>query len=450
MPPGRRWKAPDGTGELLADPDLDAAAKLVSRRPESDARREVLAVATAYLRDRGEPVPEDTGGPLIVTGHQPDLFHPGVWAKNFAASGVARRAGGVALNLIADSDTLKSRTLRAPSVRGDTVRVEVIPFDAPAPETPYERAVPRDPRQFARAWETLHDLAKSWPFTPLLPAIHTARGEPFGETFSRARRGQEREWGCHNFELPVSRLCQTAAFAAFVAAIEARLPEFTAIYNAALTDYRRTYRVRSDRHPAPLLEPGERPFWRVTPGGRERPFRAFPAAELRPRALTLTLFARTTFADLFIHGIGGGLYDRATDAIARDFYGSPPPPYQVVTLTARLPFPASGNPAAELLHAQRAERARKWNPQDFVTDPTADAVRAAIAETPTTRRGRRERFDRIRHLKETLARRLGPPGDDAVTAAQTQVARAAVLTRRDYPWVLFPAETLRPLMTGLL
>ena len=39
---------------------------------------------------------------------------------------------------------------------------------------------------------------------------------------------------------------------------------------------------------------------------------------LRPRALTLTLFARLCVADFFIHGIGGGKYDEVTDRIIRE------------------------------------------------------------------------------------------------------------------------------------
>ncbi len=41
-----------------------------------------------------------------------------------------------------------------------------------------------------------------------------------------------------------------------------------------------------------------------------------------PRALTTTLFLRTFIADLFIHGIGGGQYDRLTDRIVETV-----PPY---------------------------------------------------------------------------------------------------------------------------
>ena len=62
-------------------------------------RREVLTHAQAYLRRHGlEGGNLDldaflrSGRPLIVTGHQPELFHPGVWIKNFAVDAIAVRS----------------------------------------------------------------------------------------------------------------------------------------------------------------------------------------------------------------------------------------------------------------------------------------------------------------------------------------------------------------------
>ncbi|MFN9917551.1 MAG: hypothetical protein ACK53L_33510, partial [Pirellulaceae bacterium] len=42
--------------------------------------------------------------PLILSGHQPELFHPGVWFKNFLLSSLAARHQAVALNIQVDHD----------------------------------------------------------------------------------------------------------------------------------------------------------------------------------------------------------------------------------------------------------------------------------------------------------------------------------------------------------
>ena len=480
MSASRRYNAPQAHGEVLADPSPEVAAKLVGPNREirrkllpedlfTSARQNVLDAAVSYLRENGEPVPPLNDGPLIVTGHQPELFHPGVWAKNFAANGLARRVNGLSLNLIADSDTLKDRTIRVPVIKGDTARLEIRAFDDASPEMPYEVARVRNVEKFDRFGRD-ESINFGVHGRSMVPDVGNAYwGNPYdqydadpktaiGEHFSRVRREQERAWGCHNLELPVSRLCRTDAWAEFVAAIERRLPEFTKVYNAAIVEYRRANRVRSVNHPAPLLEPGERPFWRMTATGRDRPFAACPPAELRPRALTLTLFARMFFADLFIHGIGGGKYDEVTDAIIRGFFGCEPPAYQVLTLTAHLPFAVEGDPAAEYRQAERLRRDEVWNPQRYWAGGIGsdvgclmDDVEAAISAQPGTRRGRQERFQRIRDLKRQLASsRVSAPPATSLQALWSRVLTAAVMRRRDYAWVLFPEATLRPLMTQFL
>ena len=57
--------------------------------------------------------------PLIVTGHQPELFHPGVWAKNVAISKLAKQLNGSSFNLNVDSDVAKSTTLKVPVTSAD-------------------------------------------------------------------------------------------------------------------------------------------------------------------------------------------------------------------------------------------------------------------------------------------------------------------------------------------
>ena len=50
-------------------------------------------------------MPDASADSLLLAGHQPELFHPGVWVKNFALNGLARRHGATPLNLVVDNDT---------------------------------------------------------------------------------------------------------------------------------------------------------------------------------------------------------------------------------------------------------------------------------------------------------------------------------------------------------
>ena len=134
-----RLRAPSTDGALLAEPPLSEAGSRLARNVDRLAhwdhdfqgrsagrlrdlvRRQVVEKSRAYMGRFGLDIPDfaDPASPLVVTGHQPELFHPGVWVKNFAVAAIARAAGGVGLNLIVDNDIPKSSSLRVPSVEGD-------------------------------------------------------------------------------------------------------------------------------------------------------------------------------------------------------------------------------------------------------------------------------------------------------------------------------------------
>src|SRR3989441_3954493 len=54
---------------------------------------------------------------------------------------------------------------------------------------------------------------------------------------------------------------------------------------------------------------------------------ALAGLPIRPPALTLTAFTRLCLADPFVHGVGGGRYDRLTHAVIRAYLGLQPPAY---------------------------------------------------------------------------------------------------------------------------
>ncbi len=207
------------------------------------------------------------------------------------------------------------------------------------------------------------------------------------------RRHREREWGCHNLELTVSRLSQTEAFARFARHILDDLPRFRESYNAASGH---TARSTASQHEPP----GHRNWPKARrrsgcgppPAGASGRHAASDVRQLRPRALTLTLFARVCLGDFFIHGIGGGKYDEVTDAIIRDYFGIEPPAYQVLSATLHLPLPAFPATGDDVKRAERRVRDLHWNPQMFVVPGTT----ARVARTPRRARGKRAAVPRTR------------------------------------------------------
>jgi hypothetical protein len=514
----QRLRAPRDHGAILAVPSLDEVGRLLTlnrqrlNRPDItflgrswpdlqvQARREVLAAARSYMGDAGDR--QANSAPIIMAGHQPDLFHPGVWAKNFALHGLARRHGCVAVNLVVDNDAVKSVGLNVPLVRiplpavaESAPRLTNIPFDRLAPDAPYEEYTIRDESVFA---DLPDRVPTEWGFEPLLKKYWaTVRRQSqstnlLGERFAAARREWEQRWACRNLEVPVSRLSRTDAFGIFACHILSDLPQFHAVHNACTDAYRRAHGIRSRNHPVPdLTRDGdwlETPFWAWRAGTtRRRRLMArcsaerielrmgdeiirtqhsvlstpYPASgwqtleksgvKVRPRALTNTLFARLFLCDLFIHGIGGAKYDELTDEIMRRFYGVEPPEYLVLTATLLLPFhhyPSEADSCRRLAYAQRDLH---WNPQRHVSldSPAAKLVfqkNAWINQQPDTRKQRRERFRMLRELSEHLR---GYTGEYEMEVSrerercEREVRANEVLQRRDYSFCLYPEEMLR-------
>ncbi len=169
-----RFRVPSRNGEVLAVPGFDIIPELIeenrSRLDRSDVTvgeltlREFRALARSETLSLVEGSEKNDGGlssrPLLLTGHQPELSHPGVWVKNFALNGLSRKVGGIPINLIVDNDTLKTRSLRLPYFQpGElpSVHLEPVPFDTFRGEIPYEDSEVVDAnlfRKFPRAGGT--------------------------------------------------------------------------------------------------------------------------------------------------------------------------------------------------------------------------------------------------------------------------------------------------------
>jgi hypothetical protein len=479
-----RLRVPREQGAYLAEPPLVEVGALLARnrqllarfdrpvadRPFQEVRRHARADlikhhALRYLSDTGEPLPPQLlAGDILMAGHQPELFHPGVWVKNFALHGLGRAHNACPVNLIVDYDAVKTASLKVPRVRLPLPPItefqpytEPVPFDSIPLGIPYEEWTVRDEELFATLPER---VAPAWGFRPLLDEFwqearrQAQRTRLMAERLTAARRTVERRWGCHNLEIPVSALCSFGGpFTYFVADLLAELPRFHRVYNDSVHDYRRAHGLRSRNHPVPdLTREGEwleAPFWAwkagqtqrgrlmvrrtesglaLRVGGEEWPPLPFwdpqhrflrlsaltdleeGGLKLRPRALTNTLFARLFLCDLFLHGIGGGKYDELTDEIVRRYYGAEPPAYLVLSGTLLLPFPTYPVSAEDCRRLARLERDLRYNPQRHLSLGVADPVSADLAHqkeewigrNPQDPAQKRRRWRTLQSLTEQL------------------------------------------------
>ncbi|HLA24337.1 MAG TPA: hypothetical protein VJ206_03000 [bacterium] len=495
VPPARTFLAlARENGERLDAADVHLAG-VGLREVRARMRRAVHASAASYAAEVGLQFAAgwSGSGPLIGTGHQPFLFHPGIWTKQLL---VARFGGqATALNMPVDCDAAEDVGADVP-VLGDGLRIVRETLIRAEADVPYEAL----PAPAPAAWQAFLDRVdgdlQTLPHHTVLEifsafSARTARLEApdLGAFLTLARRIHE---GPRPYaEVPVSRLTQTAGFRLFVTHILRDAARFAASYNRHLNEYRDRYNVRSAAQPFPnLTRDGPRtelPFWIIREGRRrpvfvedeadrvrlwageeavaEVPLRGEPAGldtvDIRPKALALTAFKRVCVVDLFVHGVGGGRYDRVTDAVLRDFFNLTPPGYAVVTSTLHLPL-NEFDPTEERGGLQRGLLELRHNPERILTSPEPEQRQwieekweliRRLGDPSLSRRERREATHRIRDLNERLARALAgaQASIEKRLAALAEISEAsAAATQRGYPFCFFPPAAVEVLVDRIM
>ena len=520
----RQFRAPQGNGQALIEPSLDSAAELLRENQtngqsigepfasiRSAARHELIEAAkkyTAAYRDI-DWVQNEFDGPIIMAGHQPAIFHPGVWFKNFALSHIAQQTGSLAINMVVDNDVATTSSIRVPTLDRSTGigGYRQVAYDHANGGIPYEQTTIQDLQQFDRFDQAVTDAIGPLVANPCVTELWKSAREAVarcgiaGCALAQARHGLEAQLGLRTLEIPLGVICRTTAFAEFILSILDELPRFQNCYNAAADHYRAAHGIRSTAHPvsnlseldgwfeAPLWiygddRPQRRPAWVRCEGDQivisDRQHcelkidtrypklaaetlanHASPNFKLRPRALLTTMYARLVLSDLFLHGIGGGKYDQLGDLIIREFFGVEPPQFMVISATIQLPgYRTDGGPdrrLAEIENIKRAIRDTRYQGERFIDQANLDPKdverkRQLLASIPP----RGERLDwqqEIDSVNAKLHSQLSPLRADLQTRLeqlQTELTTADLLSSREHPFCLFPIDYLTESYRSLL
>ena len=535
----RRLRAPEEDRAAFVEPPLDEVGAMlnsnVNCRDEysydfqgrslaelsRQARRELLGEArrwTAAYRDIDDRDVDDrrVDSPelIFLAGHQPELFHPGVWLKSFALDGLAARHGATAINLTIDTDVVTRHTVRVPGGSIAEPHVRDIPLDRSTEPVPFEERRIAERSLFAdfgrRAAEQIASLVPDplvhdyWP----LAVGRMEQTDNLGECLAQSRHQLEGRWGLTTLEVPQSRLAGTESHGWFVAHLLAQLPRLWEIYNEVVGEYRRANRIRSKSHPVPDLAADgdwlEAPFWiwTVDDPRRRRLFVRYRRAQIilsdrhalhiglplepdgdvakaavrlaelgrrgvkiRCRALITTLWARLVLGDLFIHGIGGAKYDQVTDALIDRFFGLKPPGFLVVSATLLLPIVRRGVTKEEYRAIEHELRELVYHPERYVDPRGADpqgstqhpaeliAAKARWVRTKPTKHNARRRCRGIRRINQALQPWVAARRQ-GLLEQRRQIAGGlqaqSVLSSREYGFCLYPEKTLRDFLSGLL
>ncbi|WDQ19002.1 hypothetical protein [Rhodopirellula sp. P2] len=267
-------------GAFWADLRNEAREQLVN-----DARRYTSSYrdVASFCADQPNHTGENNSRPIVMAGHQPTLFHPGVWFKNHTLQKIANDCCALPINLVIDNDVATTRSIRVPQLQplanlaGDDSHQQrqgswqSIPYDAGGETLPFEQAQIRDTERFnhfdAGVRRLIAPLVKNPCVTELWKHAREAiaRCGIAGCALAQARHALEAEMNWQTLEIPLGVAVRGRPFARFVMEIIDQIERFRTVYNDSADHYRAWHGIRSSAHPVPNLglQDGwfEMPLW---------------------------------------------------------------------------------------------------------------------------------------------------------------------------------------------
>lgn len=507
-------QTPQKNGQVLVLPEPNRMVQALRENGQNlDASdTKILNYPLSYWRKKTrEAVAGCYDTPLIVIGHQPGFMHPGVWAKHIVATRMAKAVGGQAINLIVDHDAPKNTTFAVPALENQTLYVHPIRFaDVPA-GTSYEQIPALSENEINAFEKNVRQAMGDWfndsQMSTYIQALKTTLDKSdWVDQSVDARRAVEANFNISINDHRVSHIwCGPLLIDMFMHA-----ERFVDSYNRALSWYRKEFHVRGFNRPIPDLKCEnhgcELPVWAVR--GNEPRKRLYVEKsgtdlhlltdqesigtisisgkgaeeflhqitqenlithemngwQFRPRALTLTLWARLLLADLFIHGIGGAKYDRITDIIIADYYNTPPPKMACVSATLWMDLPQSNITDHSIHKLQHRMRDMTFNPQrhlkinNEITElmkqkhETLQHAQQLRDKEPANHTARKKVFQQIRHINQTMLNTC----PDTTKSLQTDFARAkndrlqnTIAQDRNWFFGLYHQKSLKILLDAL-
>ncbi len=420
----------------------------------------------------GTATPNSSATALIATGHQAQLWHPGILAKDIALSLAAQRLGTQRLHLIVDQDANEAWRLEVPFVDGDELKIKTVLLAEQKTGVPTGFQPPADVSLLQERLAGLDSQLTG----ALERALNKLPGgcESLAEQIAVVLTRLKKPYAGDVPVMMVSDLAGLDVYETIVSRMLADAHQCAILYNRAVAEFPLAGMT-------PMVvgrELVELPLWAVAWNeSRQRVFVDLAdsapmfvyddgepidreAVTLLPRALMLTAVMRGYVCDLFIHGTGGLVYDRVTEAWWRAWAGETLSPMAGVTADVFLDL---GAPVADRAELDRAVWWMHHLPHnlDRVLGLEGEAVQRKrnLLEHMDDDRGqaggrgrRRAAFGELHQINRELAEQN--PDAMALAKRELHLARAGVKNariarRRDWCFALYPPDSLHSLRRAL-
>jgi len=294
----------------------------------------------------------ETDRPIVMSGHQPIVFHNGILAKLIALDEASKRADAQAVWIIPDQDAVDPGVIRVPTGSRESLSVDLVELLSTG-SVPAGVSVGSIKAQNIREPndESLKGLAQ---WLDQYAEMETLAGQ-FG--YATIEHASE----VLGIEPPriifASELFDSDTMFAAVESMRSDPKRCAQSYNNAVAQYPdagvRALNIEDGRIELPLwwCRDGEQRVAIDTDN-----IGSFSRDELMPRGLMMTALVRAYLADLFIHGTGGDVYDQISQDWFRDWLDIELQPKAMVTATQHLDLGFSAQEKADFKDAHAA----KW------------------------------------------------------------------------------------------
>lgn len=272
-----------------------------------------------------------TDQPVVASGHQPILFHPGIVAKLIALDLWATKTGSASAWVVPDQDIVDPASIRVPRWKDGTLGVDIVRIADNAQLTGPAQAYP--PLVINEEIPEEFESIASW-----------IAGYEHESTLARQITSATIGALCEMLDLNeptilyASDLIESQAGEWLIDAMLANPIEAAETYNSSVEQF-------PDAGVRPLSITDslvELPLW-VIDGHQRSPLvvdrnqaAELDRSTLAPRGLIMTAIMRSVLCDLFIHGTGGYEYDKITERWMKQWFGVELAPHAAVSATVTL------------------------------------------------------------------------------------------------------------------
>lgn len=408
----------------------------------------------------------------IASGHQPYIFHPGIWAKIIFLNFFDYKK----IFITNDSDVKEGLFIDIPifDIKWRKIREYIYLNSEKKTFEEYDFYKFKEGIEFfLKRFKELEKFIKEDIKEKILIFTKSLNEyENFVSSIIFTRRNFEKNIKYE--ERIVSEISKEDNFLKFFLYFFYEGEKIFDIYNKSLEEYRILKNIKKEGEPFPFLfkydDFYEIPFWIIKNGRKkifknkdslyaenekitdlsfdfEKDIEKIKNLKIRPRALTLSIYQRIFLSDLFIHGIGGTRYDEFTEKFFENAFNLKMPEFIFITGTFYLFQGEPSDLSFKISELIEKKNFLTYHPEKFLkNDPLVNEKLKLVEEIKNCKRNKREISKKIKNINERLREKIDgilKEIEKEIEILMEKKEEEKVKYYREYPYFYFDYERIK-------